>query len=420
MKRLISFLLWCVLSTTPSFCDVGGSVEILSDTRGVAFGAYLQHVSLGIKQNWYAAIPPSGQTWHGSLAIEFSIMKDGKVAGMRLVQGSGDEPLDRAAWAGIVASNPFPSLPTEFKGALLSLRFHFDYNPPSGPAPHWGKGEVVGRTYENASVGIEFTPPPTLELGSPKLKGNPGTLPLFVTINAEGEYVPATARKVMAFYTDALAYYSASQRSTEDYYMRLIVRNQQNDGYEPIEAAPYSMLGGIAFARHDFKKGIVYESVLVKMCDTQALVFIFAGADEEIVSELSAETELKLDPATSGCLSGAAATPDKPPSSLSSTRASSDGQVYRVSPDVKPPRVISSPQPSYPQEARKGHAAGKIVISMIVGSDGQPRDAKINGGISPELDQAAVDVAEKWQFQPGTKEGKPVAVKIAVEFDFRP
>jgi hypothetical protein len=75
------------------------------------------------------------------------------------------------------------------------------------------------------------------------------------------------------------------------------------------------MLGGIAFARHDFKKGKVYESALVKMCDAQALGFIFAGADEETVNELSAETELKLDPVTSGCLSNAPTTQDKPPSS---------------------------------------------------------------------------------------------------------
>lgn len=315
MKRLISFLLWCVLSTSPLFGKVSGNVEIVSDTQEVDFGAYVGHVWLDVQQNWYAAIPQSAQMRHGNLVIEFSIMKDGKVAGMKLVQGSGDEPLDRAAWAGIVASNPFPSLPTNFKGPFLALRLRFEYNQPSGPAPHWDKGEVVGRTYKNASVGIEFTPPTSLELGDPKLKGNPGTLPLLVTINAAGEYIPAAARKVMAFYTDALAYYPSTRRSTEDY-MRRVVRNQQNDGYEPIEAAPYGMLGGIAFARHDFKKGIVYESVLVKMCDTQALVFIFAGADEGIVNELSAETELKFDPATSGCLSKAATTQDKPPSSL--------------------------------------------------------------------------------------------------------
>jgi hypothetical protein len=138
---------------------------------------------------------------------------------------------------------------------------------------------------------------------------------LLVTINAAGEYIPATAWKVMAFYTDELAYYPSPLRSTEDY-MRRIVRKQQNDGYEPTEAAPYGLLGGIAFALHDFKKGIVYESVLVKMCDIQALVFIFAGADEEIVNELSVETKLKLDPASSGCLSNPAKTQDKPPSSL--------------------------------------------------------------------------------------------------------
>jgi hypothetical protein len=48
----------------------------------------------------------------------------------------------------------------------------------------------------------------------------------------------------------------------------------------------------------------VYESVLVKACDaqalvfTQALVFVFAGADQETVNKLTADTELKLDPAT--------------------------------------------------------------------------------------------------------------------------
>jgi hypothetical protein len=36
---------------------------------------------------------------------------------------------------------------------------------------------------------------------------------------------------------------------------------------------------------------------------TQALVFIFGGADQETVNKLSAATELKLDPAPSGCIS---------------------------------------------------------------------------------------------------------------------
>ncbi|MGB8988902.1 MAG: TonB family protein [Candidatus Sulfotelmatobacter sp.] len=106
-----------------------GPFEILSDTMGVDFGPYLQRVLHDVRQNWYNAIPESAQFKHGNLIIEFAITKDGKVAGMKLVSPSGDSPLDRAAWAGIVGSDPFPPLPSEFGGQFLALRFRFYYNP---------------------------------------------------------------------------------------------------------------------------------------------------------------------------------------------------------------------------------------------------------------------------------------------------
>jgi TonB family protein len=106
-----------------------GPFEILSDTMGVDFGPYLQRVLHDVKQNWYNAIPESAEMKHGNLIIEFAITKDGKVAGMKLISSSGDSPLDRAAWAGIVGSDPFPPLPSEFGGQYLALRFRFFYNP---------------------------------------------------------------------------------------------------------------------------------------------------------------------------------------------------------------------------------------------------------------------------------------------------
>ncbi|MFZ0761886.1 MAG: TonB family protein [Candidatus Sulfotelmatobacter sp.] len=106
-----------------------GPFEILSDTMGVDFGPYLQRVLHDVRQNWYNAIPESAQWEHAKLTIEFAITKDGKVAGMRLVASSGHTPLDRAAWAGIEGSNPFPPLPSEFGGQYLALRFRFYYNP---------------------------------------------------------------------------------------------------------------------------------------------------------------------------------------------------------------------------------------------------------------------------------------------------
>jgi TonB family protein len=106
-----------------------GALDILSDTQGVDFGPYLQRIVQVVRQNWYILIPESAEMKKGKLAIEFAITKDGQVADMRLVTSSGDVALDRPAWGSITNSNPFPPLPTEFRGPYLALRFRYYYNP---------------------------------------------------------------------------------------------------------------------------------------------------------------------------------------------------------------------------------------------------------------------------------------------------
>jgi TonB family protein len=108
-----------------------GQAEILTDTMGVDFGPYLTRITEIVRKNWYNAMPPSVYPpilKQGKLALEFFILKDGQVAGMQVRTSSGDIPLDRAAWASITASNPFPPLPKEFRGQNLGLRFYYFYN----------------------------------------------------------------------------------------------------------------------------------------------------------------------------------------------------------------------------------------------------------------------------------------------------
>ena len=111
---------------------VVSNIDILSDTMGVDFGPYLSRVLHDVRINWYALIPESARAplmKKGKVSIQFAIMKDGRVAGMQLLSPSGDISMDRAAWGGITASDPFPPLPREFGGQYLALRFHFFYNP---------------------------------------------------------------------------------------------------------------------------------------------------------------------------------------------------------------------------------------------------------------------------------------------------
>ncbi len=111
---------------------VRSDIDIVSDTMGVDFGPYLSRVLQNVRMNWYALIPEVARAplmKSGKVSIQFAILKNGTVAGMQLLDPSGDISMDRAAWGGITASNPFPPLPGQFGGQYLALRFHFYYNP---------------------------------------------------------------------------------------------------------------------------------------------------------------------------------------------------------------------------------------------------------------------------------------------------
>jgi TonB family protein len=112
--------------------QVRDAMQITTDTQGVDFGPYLARIKQVIEANWYTEMPESVYPplrKSGKVAIEFVILPDGKVQGMKVFYPSGDVALDRAAWGGISASNPFPPLPKEFHGPYLGLRCFFLYNP---------------------------------------------------------------------------------------------------------------------------------------------------------------------------------------------------------------------------------------------------------------------------------------------------
>jgi TonB family protein len=120
------------LGRGPSGGQVRDAMEITTDTQGVDFGPYLARIKQTIETNWYTEMPQSVYPplrKSGKVSIEFVILPDGRVQGMRVFFPSGDVALDRAAWGGISASNPFPPLPKEFHGPYLGLRCYFLYNP---------------------------------------------------------------------------------------------------------------------------------------------------------------------------------------------------------------------------------------------------------------------------------------------------
>jgi TonB family protein len=86
---------------------------------------------------------------------------------------------------------------------------------------------------------------------------------------------------------------------------------------------------------------------------------------------------------------------------------------------VTAPRPIYVRSPEFSETARKAGFQGTCVLSLIVGTDGKPRDIRVERKLGMLLDEKAVEAVRNWTFEPGQKDGKPVAVRVNVEVSFR-
>jgi TonB family protein len=96
-----------------------------------------------------------------------------------------------------------------------------------------------------------------------------------------------------------------------------------------------------------------------------------------------------------------------------------DGRVLQVGGSVHPPVSIYRPNPKYTRDARAARFSGKVVVAMIVGTDGKPRNVHILRGAGMGLDEEALNAVNKYRFEPATQDGKPVAVYVNVEVNFQ-
>jgi len=94
----------------------------------------------------------------------------------------------------------------------------------------------------------------------------------------------------------------------------------------------------------------------------------------------------------------------------------SNNTVYEVRGDVKAPRPISTPVPPPPDSAPT-HKQLKVRISFVVAPDGSVTDVKALKRSTPDFDSYAVKTVSKWKFQPATKDGIPVAVRLETEMN---
>jgi TonB family protein len=94
--------------------------------------------------------------------------------------------------------------------------------------------------------------------------------------------------------------------------------------------------------------------------------------------------------------------------------------VYEVGKDVTAPVLVKSVRAVYTKEAIAQRIEGSVVLDTIVQSDGKVGEVKVVQSLDPVfgLDQEAVKAVKQYEFKPGTKDNKPVAVRVKIQVTF--
>jgi len=94
--------------------------------------------------------------------------------------------------------------------------------------------------------------------------------------------------------------------------------------------------------------------------------------------------------------------------------------VVELDDDMVAPVAVSQTRPDYTPGAMRAKVQGVIRLRCVVSLDGECTDVTVVRSLDPQfgLDTAAVRALREWRFQPGRRDGRPVATRIELEFAF--
>ncbi len=81
-------------------------------------------------------------------------------------------------------------------------------------------------------------------------------------------------------------------------------------------------------------------------------------------------------------------------------------------------RILSKPEPTYTEDARKNQITGTVVLKAVFSSSGQVTSIRTINGLPYGLTERAIAAARNIKFVPATKDGRQVSMWFQLEYSF--
>jgi TonB family protein len=91
------------------------------------FPSYVDAVRNRISSNWLQSTVDPSVRWAPRADFSFTILRDGSVTNIQMLQSSGNRSIDNSALRAVQSSSPMSPLPSNYPGSSVTVEFWFDF-----------------------------------------------------------------------------------------------------------------------------------------------------------------------------------------------------------------------------------------------------------------------------------------------------
>jgi len=89
----------------------------------------------------------------------------------------------------------------------------------------------------------------------------------------------------------------------------------------------------------------------------------------------------------------------------------------RVGGNIKEPKTLFKPDPTYPPIAKQAKVEGQVILEATIARDGSVKDVRVLRG-NALFNDAAMEAVKKWKYTPTMLNDQPVEVLMTVVVNF--
>jgi TonB family protein len=104
------------------------NLTLMGSPSGVDLQPYVNDIIPGLRDKLLASLAPLSFSQPGTLSLEFVVLTDGSVDGVKVVSSSGDAPLDQSLGNALAAASPLQTLPPGLVDQSIQLRLNLSYS----------------------------------------------------------------------------------------------------------------------------------------------------------------------------------------------------------------------------------------------------------------------------------------------------